>query len=62
VIENVEYSLTNLRDQGDRLANATLRGFERLEVTLEAMRGLILRSEQLAPPPPPVPKPRAKGR
>jgi len=61
-LENLEHGQIELRDRVDRLENATLRGFERIEVKLDALRGLILRSEQLAAPPPPVPRPRPKGR
>lgn len=61
-LENLESGQAELRDRLDRLEYATLRGFERIEVKLDALRGMILRSEEQAPPPRPVPRPRAKGR
>jgi Chromosome segregation ATPases len=61
-LENLEHGQTEIRDRLDRLENATMRGFERIEVALESLRGLVLSSERNAPPPPPVPRPRQKGR
>jgi chromosome segregation ATPase len=54
-LEKLEHGQRELSDRVGRLEISMLRGFDRIEASLDVLRGLVLRSEQ--PTAPPAPRP-----